>query len=140
MSARLQRSSRVDGMMRSAPWSGQERALGDSEVETLPLGHPVVRLDGPCPDSPRRAARAGAVKDGRRPPRQRRVASLTTPSTLLVWREVGRSACHDEPHSAAVLSHALARELDAIGVMDNAIEDGIGESRIANDLIPAIDW
>jgi hypothetical protein len=37
------------------------------------------------------------------------------------------------------LAHALARELDAIGVMGDAIEGGVGESRIANDLIPAID-
>jgi hypothetical protein len=40
----------------------------------------------------------------------------------------------------AGLAHALACELDAVGVVDNAIEDGVGESRIANDLIPAIDW
>jgi hypothetical protein len=39
MSARLRRSPRVDGMMRSARWPGQERALDDSVVETLPFGH-----------------------------------------------------------------------------------------------------
>jgi hypothetical protein len=35
-------------------------------------------------------------------------------------------------------AHAFAGEVDAVGVMNEAIEDGIGVSRIANDFVPAV--
>src|ERR1700757_3576055 len=33
-----------------------------------------------------------------------------------------------------------AFEVDPVRPMDDAVEDGVGESRIADDLVPAIDW
>jgi hypothetical protein len=36
-------------------------------------------------------------------------------------------------------AHAFAGEVDAVGVMNEAIEDGIGVSRIANDFVPSVD-
>jgi hypothetical protein len=35
---------------------------------------------------------------------------------------------------------ALAGQLDAIGVMDEAIENGVGDGGIADDFVPAVDW
>ena len=37
------------------------------------------------------------------------------------------------------LAEALAGEFDAVGVMDDAVEDGIGQSWIADDVIPAVE-
>lgn len=39
---------------------------------------------------------------------------------------------------ASVFSHALAGEIDAIGVVNEAIEDGIGQRWVCDDFIPAI--
>jgi len=101
MSARLRRSPRVDGMMGSALWPGQERAVADSGGDfMLPFGQSLCSTGGPIPSSrpaPWRAARAGAVQDGRRPPRQRRVASLTALSTLPGWRGLGRRSAMMAP-------------------------------------------
>jgi hypothetical protein len=36
-------------------------------------------------------------------------------------------------------SQAVAGEIDAMGVMDEAIEDGVGIGRIADDLVPFVD-
>src|SRR5262249_40784890 len=37
------------------------------------------------------------------------------------------------------LAHALAFEFDPVGVVDDAIEDGVGKRWIADDLVPALD-
>jgi hypothetical protein len=37
------------------------------------------------------------------------------------------------------LAHAVAFEFDPVGVVDDAIEDGVGKSWIADDLVPAPD-
>jgi hypothetical protein len=37
------------------------------------------------------------------------------------------------------LSRALAAEFDAIRVVDDAVEDGVGEGRIADHVVPVID-
>jgi hypothetical protein len=37
------------------------------------------------------------------------------------------------------LAKALPLEVDAIGVVKEAVEDGIGDGGIAGDLIPAVD-
>ena len=101
MSAKLRRSSRVGGMMGSALWSGQERAVADSGGDfTLPFGHPFVRSDG-HPFIPTCALEGGRAQ-GRsrmagRPPRQRRVASLTALSTLPGWRGLGRRSAMMAP-------------------------------------------
>ena len=39
----------------------------------------------------------------------------------------------------ALFSQALAGQLDAIGVMDESIEDGVGDGGIADDFVPAVD-
>jgi hypothetical protein len=36
-------------------------------------------------------------------------------------------------------AHALASELDPVGIVNDAVEDGIGKRRIADDLMPAVD-
>ena len=38
------------------------------------------------------------------------------------------------------LAHAVAGERDPVGAVDDAIEDGVGEGGIADDLVPALDW
>ena len=38
-----------------------------------------------------------------------------------------------------LFSEALAGQLDAVGVMDEAIEDGIGDGWIADDFVPLLD-
>ena len=54
---------------------------------------------------------------------------------IICWSRRGQAA----GSGARRLSQALAGELDAIGVVNDAIEDGIGERRIADDLVPAVD-
>ena len=41
--------------------------------------------------------------------------------------------------SCSLLAQALALELNAISVVHEAVEDRVGECRIADDLIPAVD-
>ena len=36
-------------------------------------------------------------------------------------------------------AHALAGEFDAIGVVDEAVEDGVGDGGIADDFVPVVD-
>ena len=38
-----------------------------------------------------------------------------------------------------MLAQAVAVELDAVGVVDDAVEDGVGQCRVADDLVPALD-
>ncbi|ESZ60224.1 hypothetical protein X727_31110 [Mesorhizobium sp. L103C119B0] len=38
----------------------------------------------------------------------------------------------------ALFSHAFSGEIDAIGVVNEAVQDGIGQSWVCNDLVPAI--
>lgn len=38
----------------------------------------------------------------------------------------------------ALFSHALAGEIDAIGVVNEAIQDGIGQRWVCDDFVPAI--
>jgi hypothetical protein len=35
------------------------------------------------------------------------------------------------------LAHAVARECDPVGVVDDPVENRVGERRIADDLVPA---
>ena len=37
------------------------------------------------------------------------------------------------------LSHAVSLEGEAVGVVDEAVEDGVGDGRIGNDLVPLLD-
>jgi hypothetical protein len=37
------------------------------------------------------------------------------------------------------LAQALAREFDAVGVVNDAVEDGVGERGNANQVVPAVD-
>ena len=39
----------------------------------------------------------------------------------------------------AAFTHALAGEFDLVGIVDDAVEDGVGKRRIANDVVPASD-
>ena len=39
----------------------------------------------------------------------------------------------------AVKAKAVACEIDAVGIVDEAVENGVGESWVADDLIPTID-
>ena len=39
----------------------------------------------------------------------------------------------------ALLSQALAAEFDAVGIVDQAVEDGVSERRIADHVVPVID-
>jgi hypothetical protein len=39
----------------------------------------------------------------------------------------------------AAFSHALTGEFDPVGIVNDAVEDRIGEGRIADDVVPAID-
>ena len=36
-------------------------------------------------------------------------------------------------------AHGFALELDAVGVVDEAVEDGIGEGGLADHLVPGVD-
>jgi hypothetical protein len=38
-----------------------------------------------------------------------------------------------------LLAHAFAGEIEAIGIVYDAIEDGVGESWIADEFVPAVD-
>ena len=40
----------------------------------------------------------------------------------------------------SVPAHAFAVEFDAVSVMDETVQDGVGIGRIADDFVPAIDW
>ncbi|MBB4383660.1 hypothetical protein GGD61_008365 [Bradyrhizobium sp. SBR1B] len=39
----------------------------------------------------------------------------------------------------ALLSHAVAAKLDAVGIVDEAIEDGVGDGWVADEVVPVID-
>ena len=39
-----------------------------------------------------------------------------------------------------VLAQAVARQVDPVGVVDEAVEHGIGQGRGADHLVPAVDW
>jgi hypothetical protein len=39
----------------------------------------------------------------------------------------------------AAFAHALAGEFDLVGIVNDAVEDGVGEVRISDDVVPAID-
>src|SRR6266700_1188030 len=54
------------------------------------------------------------------------------------WQEAGcRSILHGWSRWGS--SQAVAGEIDAVGVVDEAVEDGVGIGRIADDLVPFID-
>jgi len=38
-----------------------------------------------------------------------------------------------------LLAQAVAAELQAMSVMDDAVEDGVGEGRFADQIVPAVD-
>ena len=38
------------------------------------------------------------------------------------------------------LAHGRTVELQPVGVVDEAVEDGVGEGRIADHVVPFIDW
>ena len=40
---------------------------------------------------------------------------------------------------AADLAHAVSLQLEAVGVVDEAVEDGVGDGGIADDLVPVLD-
>jgi hypothetical protein len=40
----------------------------------------------------------------------------------------------------SVPAHAFAVEFDAVSVMDETVQDGVGIGRIADDFVPAVDW
>ena len=40
----------------------------------------------------------------------------------------------------ALLAQAVAAELPAMGVVDDAIENGVGEGWFADQLMPVVDW
>jgi hypothetical protein len=39
----------------------------------------------------------------------------------------------------SLFSHAVAGKFDAVGIVDEAVEDGIGNGRIADHVVPVID-
>ena len=41
--------------------------------------------------------------------------------------------------SGSMLTQALAAQFDAVGVVDDPIEDGVGQGGIADEFVPAID-
>ena len=41
--------------------------------------------------------------------------------------------------SGDALSHAVPREFEPVSVMDQAVEDGVSEGRVADDLVPGVD-
>lgn len=58
-----------------------------------------------------------------------------------VWFEfrLGSSQSRFRGWDGPLFSHALACQFDAVGTVDKAIEDRVGDSRISDDLIPALD-
>ena len=70
------------------------------------------------------------------------------PATLMitwvvvdVWFEfrLGSSQSRFRGWDGPLFSHALACQFDAVGIVDKAIEDRVGDGRISDDLIPALD-
>jgi hypothetical protein len=49
----------------------------------------------------------------------------------------GKHGCHSLDASPARV--ALAGEIDAVGVVHDAIEDGVGVGRISDQLVPFVD-
>jgi hypothetical protein len=110
MSARLRRSPRVGGIMGSALWSGQERAVADSGGNfMLPFGHPFVRPDG-HPFVPTCAMKGAARRGGQGWPQATAAAArsvLDGPEHAAGLARVGTSICHDgatQPRCLRMLS------------------------------------
>src|ERR1700730_12366950 len=40
----------------------------------------------------------------------------------------------------AVKAKAVACEIDAVGIVDEAVENGVGVSRITDNIVPFVDW
>ena len=38
------------------------------------------------------------------------------------------------------LSHAVSREYEAVCIVDETVENGVGDGGIGDDLVPVIDW
>jgi hypothetical protein len=58
----------------------------------------------------------------------------------LVFRHVTQFAAgSSDDLGSAPLAQAVAFELDAVGVVDNAVEDSVGQRGVADDLVPAFD-
>jgi len=45
----------------------------------------------------------------------------------------------DTSSAGARLAQAFAPQLDPVRVVDDPIEDGVGQRRVADDLVPAVD-
>jgi len=39
-----------------------------------------------------------------------------------------------------LLAQAFSFQLDAMGVVDEPVQDGVGQGRVADDVVPAVDW
>ena len=52
-----------------------------------------------------------------------------------------RAGCWVKPCSPAFLSlcTSFRGEFDAVGVMDEAVEDGVGVGWVADDVVPSVD-
>ena len=41
---------------------------------------------------------------------------------------------------SSLLAEGVAPELETMGIVDDAVEDGVGEGGIADHIVPAVDW
>jgi hypothetical protein len=62
-----------------------------------------------------------------------------TPFVVQAQRHVHSATCSGFSAGLTGSPHTLAVEIDPVGVMDQAVEDRVGISRIADESVPLID-
>jgi hypothetical protein len=68
--------------------------------------------------------------------------------TDVEWPGGGISLLNDDPCGVDLrqpvgrfaAAHRVAPQLDAVGIVDKPVEDGVGIGRIADRVVPALDW
>ncbi len=63
----------------------------------------------------------------------------TRPACQPSWAEFSAAASGEYSSGGSLLAQAFALEFDPVRVVDDPIQDGIGQRRIADDLVPAVD-
>lgn len=65
---------------------------------------------------------------------------LWIPSEVAAIEHVESASRHVVGRGGAQFAHGVSPEAEAVGSMDESVEDGIGNRRVGDDAVPAIQW
>src|SRR5271155_1885233 len=123
-----------------------QRSLPRIEAMMFRLGGLVKRTRISGLRRPRRDCRGGkggggggGVGGGGAPPPQRRSGARRYPPPCCAEGRAIRPSRASLSGRGMALAQALAREFDAVGVVNDTVEDGVGERGNANQVMPTVD-